>query len=85
MVAQSTTDNPAQRLSRSSIGLLAEERLQASSYHLLQRVRCFSEGGTLILTGSLPSYFLKQMAQETVAPLPGVDQVVNQIQVVRPT
>jgi osmotically-inducible protein OsmY len=36
----------------------------------------------LVLRGCLPSYYLKQLAQEVVAHLEGVEGVDNQIQVV---
>jgi osmotically-inducible protein OsmY len=36
----------------------------------------------LVLRGCLPTYYLKQVAQEVVAHLEGVEGVENQIQVV---
>jgi hypothetical protein len=38
----------------------------------------------LVLRGRLPTYYLKQVAQEAVAHLEGVQGVENQIQVVPP-
>ena len=38
----------------------------------------------LVLRGCLPSYYLKQIAQEAVAALEGVERIDNQIQVVTP-
>ena len=76
------TQRPStQRPGRLDLGLLAEQRLHGSNYHMLQAVHCSIEAGTLVLTGCLPSYFLKQMAQETVATLPGVGRLVNRIEV----
>jgi len=51
-------------------------------YRVLRRVSCEYRAGELILRGELPSYFLKQMAQTAVANLPGVERVVNHIDVV---
>ena len=36
----------------------------------------------LVLRGCLPTYYLKQIAQEAVAPLEGVERIDNRIQVV---
>ena len=70
------------KLGRIDVAVLAEKQLHDNPYHVLKNVRCASEGGTLVLRGSLPSYFLKQMAQETVASVPGVTQIVNLIEVI---
>jgi hypothetical protein len=44
-----------------------------------------AQPGVLVLRGCLPSYYLKQIAQEIVAhQTQGVDRLDNQIQVVRP-
>jgi hypothetical protein len=40
--------------------------------------------GVLILRGCLPSYHLKQLAQQVVVRLEGVERIDNQIQVVTP-
>ena len=64
-----------------------ECRLHQSSYKVLSRVCCefHIESGVLLLSGSLPSYYLKQLAQELVLDLEGVRQVNNQISVARPS
>jgi osmotically-inducible protein OsmY len=60
----------------------AENRLRGNSYLALKNISCEFADGVLTLRGCLPSYYLKQIAQETVAPLEGVAHVVNQIAVV---
>jgi hypothetical protein len=60
----------------------ARNLLLQTPYHVLRRVSCEYHAGELILRGELPSYFLKQMAQTAVANLPGVERVVNHIDVV---
>jgi osmotically-inducible protein OsmY len=59
----------------------AEALLQHHSYLTLRNISCAAHGNTLILRGCLPTYYLKQLAQEAVSFLEGVDQVVNDIQV----
>jgi osmotically-inducible protein OsmY len=61
----------------------AEDRLHGQPYHALHQVVCEVEAGTLILSGRLPSWYLKQRAQEAVAGLEGVRRVDNRIEVIR--
>ena len=61
---------------------VAERGLRSSRYSALQHVSCDCRGGVLVLRGCLPTYYLKQLAQEVVAHLEGVEGVENQIQVV---
>lgn len=41
-------------------------------------------GRTLLLTGKLPTFYLKQLVQESVRHVPGVQHVRNLIDVVNP-
>ncbi len=61
---------------------LAERCLRWSPYVALRSVSCEWRDGVLVLRGCLPSYYLKQVAQEVVARLDGVTAVDNQIQVI---
>ena len=63
-----------------------EHRLQRSGYAALGRVSCEfqRESGVLHLHGEVPSYYLKQIAQELVRDLDAVRLVQNQITVARP-
>lgn len=60
---------------------VAEECLQRSPYRTVRSVSCRLEGGTLVLRGRLPSFYHKQLAQEAVADIRGVTQVVNETEV----
>jgi osmotically-inducible protein OsmY len=60
----------------------AENCLRHNSYLALKNVRCDFHEGALILRGCLPTYYLKQVAQQTVSRLEGVDRIVNEIEVV---
>jgi hypothetical protein len=67
------------------IQAVAEGALRSSPYPSLKKLSCDYRGGVLILRGCLPSYYLKQIAQEVVAhQVKGVGCLENQIQVVRP-
>jgi hypothetical protein len=63
---------------------LAEGCLRRNPYLALKNVACEWLGGVLVLWGCLPSYYLKQVAQEVVAHRDGVTAVDNQIQVTTP-
>jgi osmotically-inducible protein OsmY len=60
---------------------LAEGVLRRSPYQALKHVACDYHGGVLTLRGRLPTYYLKQRAQEAVAGIGGVGRVANEIEV----
>ena len=59
----------------------AMECLRKSPYKALRRVSCECKHGILVLRGRLFSFHEKQVAQEAVAGVSGVTQVVNEINV----
>jgi hypothetical protein len=60
--------------------------LHSSRYPALKTVCCDYRDGVLVLRGCLPTYYLKQVAQEVVAQqVQGLGRIDNQIQVVRPS
>ena len=64
---------------------VAERCLRGHPYLALKNVSCDWLDGVLVLRGCLPSYYLKQVAQEVVAhQVQGVGRLDNQIQVVPP-
>ena len=50
----------------------------------LTRVKCELHEGMAVLRGSVPSYYMKQTAQEYAKQIKGVEQVVNHL-VVKPS
>jgi osmotically-inducible protein OsmY len=64
-----------------TIADLAMERLRTSPYKVLRRISCECKHGVLFLRGRLFSFHEKQVAQEVVAGISGVTQVVKEIQV----
>ncbi len=63
----------------------AESELRRNGYVALKNIACEYREGILTLTGCLPTYYLKQMAQEAVARLDGIGRVENRIEVVSPS
>jgi osmotically-inducible protein OsmY len=74
-----SADQPAR------IGELAENRLRGNAYLALRHVACEGHDGVVVLRGCVPTYYLKQVAQEVVAQTDGVRQVVNHIEVMAAT
>ena len=56
-------------------------RLQTSGYCELRTIECRLEGGVAKLTGSVSSYYLKQIAQSIVARESGVRGIENRLEV----
>ena len=59
----------------------AKDRLQSSPHPHVRAVSCEYDQGVLFLRGRVPSFYDKQVAQETVARVDGVAQVVNETEV----
>ncbi len=62
----------------------AKEKLRSNPHWPVRRVSCECEEGCLFLRGHLSCYFHKQLAQEAVADVDGVTQVINEIEVTWP-
>ena len=56
-------------------------RLRSSPYRVLQILTCEFWRGHLIVCGTVPTYYMKQVAQETVRPIPGVEKITNRVSV----
>jgi hypothetical protein len=61
---------------------VAKQRILHQPHLTMQRIWCEFQEGRLFLRGQVPSYYFKQLAQEAVADMDGVRQVVNEIEVV---
>ena len=59
-------------------------RLADSSHLLLRSVNCRLRDGRLQLTGRVPSFYLKQLAQAVVQNVEGVRLIENELRVVNP-
>ena len=55
--------------------------LASSPYAALRQVRCTLEGDVLTLSGRVPSFYLKQMAQRSAIDEPAIEKIVNLIEV----
>ena len=57
------------------------ERLRSSGYLVLRSVRCDVVGGVVVLSGAVPSFHLKQVAQAVVITVAEVQRVENLLEV----
>ena len=62
----------------------AERRLESSSHLFRRTLHCDFEEGTLYVSGSVPSFYLKQTAQSLLGDIEGVERVCNEVRVVNP-
>ena len=67
---------------RTSLSLEVEGRLRRSGYLALHDVSCDVRAGVARLQGRLPSFYLKQIAQELARNVAGVRVIINQIEVI---
>lgn len=74
----------AKARSRNDLTALAQQRLAQHPHFCgrLSGVTVKHEGRNLYLSGRLPTFYLKQLVQEAVRHIPGVDFVYNEIDVV---
>lgn len=68
----------------SSLSERVRRRLIQSPYYAVRRVHVEERHGVLTLSGRLPNYYQKQMAQTAAAKVEGVMKVVNRIDVADP-
>ena len=62
----------------------AQSRLRKSGYRELQLVSCEFHEGVLTLRGRVPSFYLKQVAQELIRRLDGAEEINNRVEVAAP-
>lgn len=79
--------DPGRRIPRcqGKVKELAERQMHDTPFLDLRQISCDYHEGVLVLRGRLPSYYLKQMAQELVIHLDGIDNIENRIQVISPS
>jgi hypothetical protein len=60
----------------------ARERLEATRIYELSRLHCEVQDEVLVIMGTVSSFYFKQLAQEAVKAVPGIQQILNQTDVV---
>ena len=82
MMTHTFQQTVAQNNDEGRIVAAARQRILHQPHLTIQRIWCDFDAGKLFLRGQVPSFYYKQLAQEAVARLEGVSQVVNEIEVV---
>jgi hypothetical protein len=62
----------------------AQAALRQSPIPALRKLAVEETDGAVVLLGSVPSYYLKQLAQETVLPVIDGRELHNRVMVIRP-
>ena len=68
---------------RSTLAHRVAQTLVKIGYLSAKDFHCTSDGHTVHLVGTVPSFYVKAMAQTIASKVPDVRRVVNQLQVVR--
>jgi len=67
-----------------SVAVAAQRCLEASCYFGVRTLTCEHREGVLVLRGQVSSWYQKQLAQEAVRHLPGVEAIINVVDVFAP-
>ncbi len=68
--------------SASELELRVTNALRRSGHRLLHETDCTCLNDTVILTGVVPSFHMKQVAQETARTVDGVRRIDNRLEVI---
>ena len=68
----------------SQVVVEVRNKLQSSSHRFQDHVFCEFDGGVLRMTGRLPSFYLKQLAQSLAERVAGIEHIDNRIDVMNP-
>ncbi len=60
----------------------AAEALKRSAHPALRQLEVEENESTIVISGRVSSYYLKQLAQETIMPVRGARELRNQVTVV---
>ncbi len=80
MASASSSPSP-QQLDAIALVQRLDSAIKGNPHLSGHQVFCSEEGGTVILQGRVRSYYQKQMAQEALRNLEGVERIVNDLQV----
>lgn len=78
----STAIQTADHIDAHAVERGARRHLAGTGYPILKSVECSFRNGRMMLSGQVPSYYHKQIAQEALRSAKHVTQVVNNLEVV---
>ncbi|MFG0263310.1 MAG: BON domain-containing protein [Novipirellula sp. JB048] len=65
------------------VSQMATERFRTCSYSAIRHVHCRFHEGVLVLSGQVPTFYMKQVAQELIRNLNSIEQINNRLHVPR--
>jgi osmotically-inducible protein OsmY len=80
-VASASSSPSQQQLDAIALVQRLDSAIKGNPHLSGHQVFCSEEGGTVILQGRVRSYYQKQMAQEALRNLEGVERIVNDLEV----
>jgi hypothetical protein len=83
MASQAQSLAPQHSVGTPSVVTQAAHALRRSLHPALRRLRVETNDQALIISGRVTSYYLKQLAQETIMPVRGELELVNRVNVER--
>lgn len=76
-----TARHSAIKHAQANVLAMVHTRLHKTGHAEFRNLDCEHDSGTLWLRGQLPSYYLKQLVQESLRHMDGVDRIVNAVEV----
>lgn len=83
-IAKFVSSEQAGPLKAAAATTVAQQHLQTSAYRSLHQVQCEECDDGVILKGRVSSFYLKQLAQETVRKADSSCRIVNELEVDAP-
>ncbi|QDU38644.1 BON domain protein [Maioricimonas rarisocia] len=83
VLATGTSDYPASASQVPTLICRVQAELERNSYLSHRPIQCVRENETVVLQGTVQTYFEKQMAQTVAAGVDGIERVINKIEVTR--
>ena len=77
----SVSSSPSPQFDANALVQRLDSAINGNPHLSGHQVFCSEEGGTVILQGRVRSYYQKQMAQEALRNLEGVQRIVNDLEV----
>jgi hypothetical protein len=76
-----TATGHMERIHPQSVERAARQRLAKTGYPTLRTVELSFRDGRMTLRGEVPSYYHKQLAQESIRNAPHITHIINDIEV----